>query len=292
MRKNRGKNYTKQIISYIVLGIFTLIYLIPFYIVFITSLKADNTIATANPFIWFPKASQMNLTAYGKLITSYTVFETGESMILTGLRNTILIMIPVILVGMFSSSIAAYAYCKLKFRGKKIMFGLLMFSMMLPGIITIIPSYFIYDNLGITEYFSFFPLLVPPMFGSATCVFFLKNYYESIPNDLLDSAKMDGLGYFRTYTRVILPLAKPAIIAQGLLGVVAVYNDYLLPLIYLVEEKNYTLQIALQFFSNGNENNLPVVMAGAVASILPILVLYFCLQRYFIDGLTNSGIKG
>ena len=292
MRRNRGKNYTKQIISYIVLGIFTLIYLIPFYIVFITSIKADNTIATANPFIWFPKADQMSLTAYGKLITSYTVFETGESMILTGLRNTILIMIPVILVGMFSSSIAAYAYCKLRFRLKKVMFGLLMFSMMLPGIITIIPSYFIYDNLGITQYFSFFPLLVPPMFGSATCVFFLKNYYESIPNDLLDSAKIDGLGYFRTYTRVILPLAKPAIIAQGLLGVVAVYNDYLLPLIYLVEEKNYTLQIALQFFSNGNENNLPVVMAGAVASILPILVLYFCLQRYFIDGLTNSGIKG
>lgn len=292
MRRNRGKNYTKQIISYIVLGIFTLIYLIPFYIVFITSIKADNTIATANPFIWFPKANQMSLTAYGQLITSYTVFETGESMILTGLRNTILIMIPVILVGMFSSSIAAYAYCKLRFKGKKIMFGLLMFSMMLPGIITIIPSYFIYDNLGITQYFSFFPLLVPPMFGSATCVFFLKNYYESIPNDLLDSAKMDGLGYFRTYTRVIIPLAKPAIIAQGLLGIVAVYNDYLLPLIYLVEEKNYTLQIALQFFSNGNENNLPVVMAGAVASILPILVLYFCLQRYFIDGLTNSGIKG
>lgn len=292
MRRNRGKNYTKQIVSYIVLGIFTLIYLIPFYIVFITSIKADNTIATANPFIWFPKGNQISLTAYGKLITSYTVFETGESMILTGLRNTILIMIPVILVGMFSSSIAAYAYCKLRFKAKKVMFGLLMFSMMLPGIITIIPSYFIYDNLGITQYFSFFPLLVPPMFGSATCVFFLKNYYESIPNDLLDSAKIDGLGYFRTYTRVIIPLAKPAIIAQGLLGVVAVYNDYLLPLIYLVEEKNYTLQIALQFFSNGNENNLPVVMAGAVASILPILVLYFCLQRYFIDGLTNSGIKG
>lgn len=292
MRRNRGKNHTKQIISYIILGIFTLIYLIPFYIVLITSFKADNTIATANPFIWFPKFNQTSPVAYEKLFTSYTIFETGESMILTGLKNTILIMIPVILVGMFSSSIAAYAYCKLRFKGKKLMFGLLMFSMMLPGIITIIPSYFIYDNLGITKYFSFFPLFVPPMFGSATCVFFLKNYYESIPNDLLDSAKMDGLGYFRTYTRVILPLAKPAIIAQGLLGVVAVYNDYLLPLIYLVEEKNYTLQIALQFFSNGNENNLPVVMAGAVASILPILVLYFCLQRYFIDGLTNSGIKG
>ena len=292
MRRGRSKNYTRQIVSYIILGIFTFIYLIPFYIVLITSLKRDNTLATANPFIWFPKTNQMSLIAYEKLITSYTVFETGQSMILTGLKNTLLIMIPVILVGMFSSSIAAYAYCKLKFRAKKVMFALLMFSMMLPGIITIIPSYFIYDNLGITEYFSFFPLIIPPMFGSATCVFFLKNYYESIPDDLLDSAKMDGLGYFRTYTRVIVPLSKPAIIAQALLGIVAVYNDYLLPLIYLVEEKNYTLQIALQFFSNGNENNLPVVMAGAVASIVPILILYFCLQRYFVDGLTNSGIKG
>ena len=93
------------------------------------------------------------------------------------------------------------------------------------------------------------------------------------------------------FCRVIVPLAKPAIFAQALLGTVAVYNDYLLPLTYLVNEKDYTLQIALQMFSTGNNDNLPTVMAGAVISILPILILYFCLQKYFIAGLTTSGIK-
>ena len=286
------RNLVNKILSYIILIIFTLIYLIPFYIVLITSFKANNQIATQNPFIWFPTTEQLGLKGYQDIFETYTIFETGESMILVGLKNTLTIMIPVIIGGMFSSSIAAYAYAKLKFKGKKIMFGILMFSMMLPSIILLIPSYFMYDNLGITEHFSFFPLIIPPMFGSATCVFFLKGYYESIPNDLLDSAKMDGLGYFKTYYKVILPLAKPAIIAQGLLGIVACYNDYLLPLIYLVREKDYTLQIALQMFSTGNNDNLPTVMAGAVISILPILILYFCLQKYFISGLTTSGIKG
>ncbi len=286
------RNLTKKVISYIILIIFTLIYLIPFYIVFITSIKANNQIATQNPFIWFPSAEQLGFQGYKDIFETYTIFETGESMILVGLKNTIIIMIPVIIGGMFSSSIAAYAYAKLKFKGKKIMFGILMFSMMLPSIILLIPSYFMYDNLGITESFPFFPLIIPPMFGSATCVFFLKGYYESIPNDLLDSAKMDGLSYGKTFFKVILPLAKPAIFAQALLGIVACYNDYLLPLTYLVNEKDYTLQIALQMFSTGNNNNLPTVMAGAVISILPILILYFCLQKYFISGLTTSGIKG
>ena len=285
------KRVSKKIISYAILIIFTLIYLIPFYIVLITSFKADNQIATQNPFIWFPTGEQLGFEGYSNIFTMYTSFETGESLITIGLRNTIMIMVPVVLVGMFSSSIAAYAYAKLKFKGKKLMFGILLFSMMLPSIILLIPSYFIYDNMGITVDMPFFPLIVPPMFGSATCVFFLKGYYESIPNDLLDSAKMDGLGYFSTFCRVIVPLAKPAIFAQALLGTVAVYNDYLLPLTYLVNEKDYTLQIALQMFSTGNNDNLPTVMAGAVISILPILILYFCLQKYFIAGLTTSGIK-
>ncbi len=286
------RNLVSKTITYAILILFTLIYLVPFYIVLITSFKANNQIATQNPFIWFPTGEQLGFQGYKDIFETYTIFETGESMIIVGLKNTIKIMIPVILGGMFSSSIAAYAYAKLKFKGKKIMFGVLMFSMMLPSIILLIPSYFVYDNLGITEFMSYFPLIIPPMFGSATCIFFLKGYYQSIPDDLLDSAKMDGLGYFRTYYKVILPLAKPAIFSQALLGIVACYNDYLLPLTYLVNEKDYTLQIALQMFSTGNNNNLPTVMAGAVISILPILILYFSLQKYFISGLTTSGIKG
>ncbi len=280
-----------KIVVYFIMGIFTLIYLIPFYIVFITSIKATPQLATQNPFIWFPTAKQISLKGYANIFTQYTIYSTDESMILVGLRNTILIMIPVIIGGMFSSSIAAYAYAKLHFKGKKVMYTILMLSMMLPGIITLIPSYFIYDNLGVTEYIPWFPLVIPPMFGSATCVFFLRGYYSSIPNDLLDSAKMDGLGFFGTYFKVILPLAKPAIFAQGLLGIVAVYNDYLLPLIYLTREENYTLQIALSTYSSAFATDLPSVMAGAVMSTIPILLLYLFLQKYFISGLTSSGVK-
>jgi multiple sugar transport system permease protein len=129
------------------------------------------------------------------------------------------------------------------------------------------------------------------MFGSATCIFFLRQYYSAIPDELIDAGKMDGMEFFKTYVHIMLPLSKPALIAQALLGVVACYNDYLNPLIYLLDEKKYTLQIALAMFSTGNTSNLPTIMAGAVLSMLPMLIIYFILQKYFISGLTMSGMK-
>ena len=283
------KKNIKNVIIYTIQITVAMVYLIPFYIVIITSFKADNAIATSRPFIWFPTINQIGIKGYIDLFITYTVFETGDSMILTGFKNTMIILVPVIIGGMFSSSISAYAFAKLKFRGKKLLFTTLLFTMMLPGIILLIPSYFIFDNLGLTN--TFFPLIVPPMFGSATCIFFLKQYYSSIPNELLDAGKIDGMGFFKTYLYIIVPLSKPALIAQGLLGVVACYNDYLNPLIYLIKEKRYTLQIALAMFSTGNTSNLPTVMAGAVLSMLPILIIYLIMQRYFVNGLTMSGMK-
>jgi multiple sugar transport system permease protein len=138
----------------------------------------------------------------------------------------------------------------------------------------------------------FFPLIVPPMFGSATALFFLKGYYDSIPDDLFDAAKIDGLNFIQTYFHLILPIAKPAILSQALLGIVAVFNDYLLPLTYLLDEKDYTLQIALQMCSTGNNTNLPTVMAGSVLSLIPMLILYFSMQKFFVQGLASTGVKG
>ncbi|MFA5236186.1 MAG: hypothetical protein WC399_05055, partial [Bacilli bacterium] len=124
-----------KIVSYAIMVIFTLAYMILFYIVLVTSFKANNQIATAQPFIWFLSPEQFSLSAYARVFTTYTIFSTGQSMILTGFVNTMMILVPVILVGMFSSTVAAYAFAKLRFKGKKIMFNLLLFSMMLPGII-------------------------------------------------------------------------------------------------------------------------------------------------------------
>ncbi len=278
-----------NIISYLILIVFTLAYMIPFYIVLVTSFKANNQIATAQPFIWFLSGEEFSFSAYVRVFTTYTIFSTGRSMILTGFVNTLTILVPVIVVGMFSSTIAAYAFAKLRFKGKKIMFNLLLFSMMLPGIILLIPSYFIYDNIGLTD--TFFPLMVPAMFGSATAVFFLRQSIVAIPNEVIDAAKVDGLNSFGVFWHIIIPLAKPAIIAQTILGILAIYNDYLNPLIYLISEEKYTLQIALAMFSTGNGTDMPVVMAGSILSMIPMLIIYFLLQKYFISGITMSGMK-
>ncbi|MFA5660645.1 MAG: carbohydrate ABC transporter permease, partial [Bacilli bacterium] len=178
-----NRKTVKKVITHIILIGCALFYIIPFYIVIITAFKSTNAIATATPFIWFPRLDQLSFQGFIDVFTTYTIFATGDSMVATGFKNTLIVVIPVIIVGMFSSSISAYAFAKINFRLKKFMFMILIFSMMLPGIILLIPSYFIYDNLGLTN--TFFPLIVPPMFGSAICVFFLRQYYASIPNELI-----------------------------------------------------------------------------------------------------------
>lgn len=170
------------------------------------------------------------------------------------------------------------------------MFAALLFTMMMPGIVMLIPSYIIYDYFYLTD--TYFPLMVPAMFGSAACVFFLRQFFAGVPDEILDAAKLDGVGYVGIYWRIMLPLSVPALLAQAILGFVAGYNDYLAPLIYIVTERKYTLQIALQFFSGGNLKDLPTVMAGAVVAIIPTVLIYVFAQKYFVEGIAITGLKG
>ena len=279
-----------KIAVYLVLVLAALTILIPFYVIIITSFKESHALATHIPFIWFPSFDELSLRAYGNLFTTYPVIETGRSMVLTGIGNTFLIVIPNTVVGMIASSVSAYAFAKLRFRGKNAMFAALLFTMMMPGIVMLIPSYIIYDYLYLTD--TYFPLMVPAMFGSAACVFFLRQFFSGIPDEILDAAKLDGVGYLGIYWRIMLPLSLPALFAQAILGFVAGYNDYLAPLIYIVSEKKYTLQIALQFFSGGNLKDLPTVMAGAVVAIIPTTLIYIFAQKYFVEGIAITGLKG
>ena len=191
---------------------------------------------------------------------------------------------------MISSSVSAYAFAKLKFKGKNLMFALLLFTMMLPGIVMLIPSYILFDALYLTD--TYFPLMAPAMFGSAACVFFLRQFFSGIPDEVIDAAKLDGLSYPGIYWKIMLPLSLPAVFAQAILGFVAGYNDYLAPLIYLTSPEKYTLQIALQFFSGSTLKDLPTVMAGAVLALLPTTLIYVFAQKYFVEGIAITGLKG
>lgn len=288
-RPGRGGRIVAAVIAMAVLIFFACWYIIPFYAMIITSFKATDAIATAVPFIWFPSPDQLSADAYGKVFTTYTIFLTGESMVLSGLKNTLIIAIPVTVVGIFSSGLSAFSFAKINFKFKRPLFGLLLLSMMMPGIILLIPSYMLYSELGLLN--TFFPLMAPAMFGSAAGVFFLRQYFFGIPNELIDAAKVDGLNYLGIFFRVMLPLSIPALLAQAILGFIACYNDYLNPLIYCTEETMYTLQVALQMFSSSNSLNLPVVLAGSILAMIPCVLIYFFAQRYFVQGIVMSGLK-
>ena len=267
----------------------SLLILIPFYVVLITSVKASNALAIHSPFIWFPTASQMSLRAYVDLFTTYTVMKTGQSLIVTGMLNTLKVMVPCLVVGMFCSSVSAYAFAKLRFPFKKILFAVLLGSMMLPGVILIVPQYLIFDYIGWVN--TLLPVTVPGMFGSAAAVFFLRQYYARIPDSIIEAAQMDGLSFFGIYIKIMIPLALPGLIAQAVMGFIGILNDYMGPLIYLQTEDKYTLQVALQMFTGGNNQDLPVIMAGACFAMIPSFLIYIVAQKYFIEGITFSGLK-
>lgn len=290
-KKLRNKSFSVggKIVKYCILALAALTILIPFYVIVITAFKASHAVATHIPFIWFPKFDELSFRAFGNLFTTYTI-STGKSMVLTGIINTFLIVIPNTVVGMISSSVSAYAFAKLKFKGKNLMFALLLFTMMLPGIVMLIPSYILFDALYLTD--TYFPLMAPAMFGSAACVFFLRQFFSGIPDEVIDAAKLDGLSYPGIYWKIMLPLSLPAVFAQAILGFVAGYNDYLAPLIYLTSPEKYTLQIALQFFSGSTLKDLPTVMAGAVLALLPTTLIYVFAQKYFVEGIAITGLKG
>ncbi len=281
------KRIVGSILVYAALILFALWILVPFSLVIITSFK---TIKEANSldFTWWPK--EFTLQGFERVFTYDTgsAFE-GVPLLLSGFINTLWIVIPPTLMGLLSSALAAYAFSKLRFRLKNQLFGLLLLTMMIPGTILLTPTYIVYNLIGWVD--TPMPLMIPGMFGAAACVFFLKQFYAGIPDELLEAGKIDGIGYIRFFFAVMVPLSVPALLAQGLLGFIGGYNDYLGPLIYLQSPELYTLQIALNNLKDIFSQNVPAMMAATLISIAPTIILYLATQKFFVQGIATSGMK-
>ena len=169
------------------------------------------------------------------------------------------------------------------------MFTVLMMSMMLPGVITMTPAYVVYDMVYWTD--TYLPLMIPQAFGTASCVFYLRQYFHGIPNDMLEAAEIDGLGRFGCFCRILLPLAKPALIAQIILWFIAGYNDYFGPMLYLDTERKFTLQLVLKQMTGSADSDWPKIMASSIITMLPMIAIYFFAQKQFIEGIVVTGMK-
>lgn len=210
---------------------------------------------------------------------------------ISGVWNTVKVEIPVLLIGGFTSSLAAFAFAKMRFRAKGPLFMGLLATIMIPFAVIMIPQYVMFTKLGWTD--SLLPLIIPACFGNVSMIFFLRQNLTSIPNDLMDAAKLDGCGYFRTFAQIFFPLMKGAVGTQLTLWFMAIWNDYLAPVIFLRSESNWTLQVVIRSFNAyyAIQSDYALIMAASVIAMIPTITLFFCFQRVIIESVAISGIK-
>lgn len=284
-KKRNYAYWVFKVLSYLCLIAFGVIIIIPFLMAIITSLTPQNFIME-NGFKW--STGVIDLEYYIKLLTTN---EYGN--IYQCFLNTILYIAPPIIVGTFCSALSAYAFARINFKGKKVVFYLLLSTMVIPGIITTFSSYLLFvDIYKVNDWFPLFPIIVPGMFGAVGTMFFLKQYFETLPKDLEEAAEMDGMSRFGMFIKVILPLSVPAIITQLLLGFNGAYNDYLGPLLYIGGKPSlFTMQLYVNGLSTSRNVSYPLLMSGALLALLPTLVLYLSGQKFFVEGIVMTGIK-
>jgi multiple sugar transport system permease protein len=205
--------------------------------------------------------------------------------------NTLLLSFFAVTGNVIVNAFVAYGFARIRFRGKKIWFSILLATMMIPGFVTLIPQYVMFSKLHLVG--TYYPLIIPQFLGSAFYIFMLRQFYLSIPRELSEAAKIDGASHFYTWLRVIIPLSKPALATIAILSFNGAWNDFLGPLLYVNDESLYTLQIGLQSFRGSVQTQWNYLMAGSVLVLLPVIVLFFIFQRYFIEGMNlTAGTKG
>jgi multiple sugar transport system permease protein len=219
----------------------------------------------------------------------YRDFNTGMPILLIGFANTMITSVIPTVASLFLSALAAFAFAKIKFKFSKLFFDILIFTMMIPGTILIIPHYMMYESFGWIDTYA--PLIVPGLWGGASMIFFIRQFMYSIPDSLIEQAKIDGLSWFGIFMRIILPLIVPALLAQGLLAFISRYNAYLGPYLYLQSENMFTLQLAVAGFKSAYAHNYPAIMSVAILTIVPILIIYTIFQKYFVEGIATTGMK-
>ncbi len=251
------------------------------------------------PFIWMLSTSlKKESHAFifpPKLIPDPILFDNykrvwEEVPFASGLLNSLYITVIVTVGTLFFCSLAAYAFAKLRFKGRDIIFAVLLLTMMIPKQVMIIPQFIMFSEINWID--KHVTLILPPMLVNAFAVFMLRQFFLSIPNALKEAAAIDGANPFRIYWKIMLPQTKPALASIAIFTVLAVWNDFLTPFIYLISPEKFTLPLVLQYLRGFFSSKWTILMAASSMAIVPVLIVYAFAQKYFIEGITLSGLKG
>lgn len=275
-KKTSVNRQSKKMLSYVLMTIIGIILLIPLLWMVFISLKPMEEIVRYPPTFFPEKIVWEN---YLDTIAAFPFWRYA--------RNTLFITVLVVIGNVLSNSFIAYGFAKLDFPGKKLMFALVLSTMMIPGFVTMIPQYVLFSKIGWVG--TYLPLIVPSFFGNAFNIFLMRQFYLSINNELIEAAEIDGANHLYIWSHLMLPLTKPALITIAINSFNAAWNDFLGPLLYIQDQEKYTLQIGLQVFQNQATTQWNYLMAGATLVLIPTILLFFFAQRYFIEGMDLTG---
>lgn len=264
---------------YVLLGCLSILFLLPFAWLLGTSLKPEAEAITYPPTLLPQVVDWKNYAEVFQLVPFLKFYQ-----------NTIIVTLATVIGTLFSSSLVAYGFARINGKGRNVWFMVLLATMMLPSQVTMIPVYLIYAKLGWIN--TFLPLIVPSFFGSAYFIFLLRQFFKSIPKELDEAAIIDGCGPFRIFWNIMLPLTIPSLITVAILSFMGSWNDFFGPLIYLNDTNMFTLSLGIQTFKGHNTMLWGPMMAASTMVLLPLIFLFFFAQKYFVQGIATSGLKG
>jgi multiple sugar transport system permease protein len=278
----------RKALTHLVLILLCIPFLMPMIWMVSTSLKSDAEI--------YPQEHEAAITFnVSNIFPEEPRWENYKEALNTGpfmlyLKNTLLLCTLNVIGAVFSSALVAYGFARLKFPGKETLFILLISTMALPRHVTMIPVFMIFKSLG--WYGTLLPLIVPSFFANPFFVFLLRQFFQTIPQNLSEAGTLDGASEFRIFSQIILPLSKPALITCALFQFLATWNDFFGPLLYITNPEHYTIAYGLQQFMGNHGSEWTQLMAAASLFTLPIILLFFRAQKVFIQGISTTGNTG
>lgn len=276
----RKKVRASRIVVYLFLIVGSLVCLFPFYWMLRSSFMDIGQIFVMPPLL-FP--DPVVTTNYRDALEVMPYFKY--------LANTLIIVVSNVGGSILSASLCAFSFARLRWAGRDKVFLVILTSLMMPGIVTMIPTFVMWSQIGLTN--SLVPLCVPIWFGGSVYnVFLYRQFFMGIPRELDEAAYLDGASFFRVYWEIILPLSKSAMVVVGIFAFLGSWNDFMGPLIYLNEESKYTLSLGLQLFQGSYSAQWQLLMAASILVLLPAMIVFFFGQKHILEGIATTGIKG
>lgn len=279
MRSAHRKAIIRKIIVYILLLIIAVLMITPFLWMFSAAIKSDREVFKINPFVFIPPVPK-----WSNYVDIWTKIPFARFV-----GNTFFLTIVVTLLQLLTSSFAAYSFAKLRFRYRNGLFLAYIATIAMPWQVYMVPQFILMRRMGLND--RLLAIICLQAF-SAFGVFLMKQFYEGIPDDLCEAARIDGMSEYQIYTRIMLPLSKPALATLVIFTFVNTWNDYLGPLIYLKTQNKKTIQLGLKMFISQYSSDYGLIMAGSMLSLIPVLIIFLCFQKYFVEGVASTGLKG